>query len=228
MTFQLYDLALADVEVRPSPYCWMVKFAMLHKGLRFETIPLRFAEKQNYPDQEHGQLPILKDDDQLICDSANIIAHLEKHYRDIPLTMSKGERASVEFYRAWVASILYPALGPMLMKRVHDAACEDDKDYFRTTREARFGKTLEELFSMPGQREKTEAALATLAAPLARNNYLGGDASNLADYTMFGVFMWQRTVCSETLYEAPHAVDAWVERMLDLYDGYGRKAVRAS
>jgi len=228
MPLQLYDLALADSDVRPSPYCWLVKFAMLHKGLKFETIPLRFAEKQNYPDPEYGQLPILKDDDLVICDSAKIITHLEKHYSDIPLTTSKGERAGVDFYLAWIGAMLYPALGPMLMARVHSAAHEDDKEYFRTSREKRLGKTLEELSSMPGQGEKTEAALEILAAPLVRNKYLGGDFPNLADYTVFGVFMWQRTVCSETLYEAPQAVDAWTERMLDLFDGYGRKAKRAA
>jgi len=228
MTLQLYDLALSDIDVRPSPYCWLVKYALLHKGLKFETIPLRFTEKENYPDPEHGQLPILKDGDQVICDSLNIIAYLEKHHANDPLTSTKGERAAVDFYLAWMGAILYPALGPMLMARVHSAAHEDDREYFRTAREARFGKTLEELSSIPGQREKTEAALEMLAAPLARNKYLGGDFPNLADYAVFGVFMWQRTVCSETLYEAPQAVDAWQERMLDLYDGYGRKAARAS
>ncbi|NOX93704.1 MAG: glutathione S-transferase family protein, partial [Alphaproteobacteria bacterium] len=100
MTLQLYDLALSDIDVRPSPYCWLVKYALLHKGLKFETIPLRFTEKENYPDPEHGQLPILKDGDQVICDSLNIIAYLEKHHANDPLTSTKGERAAVDFYLA--------------------------------------------------------------------------------------------------------------------------------
>jgi glutathione S-transferase len=228
MTLQLFDLALADIDVRPSPYCWLAKFALLHKGLKFETIPLRFTEKQNYPDQDHGKLPILKDDDLIVCDSFNIIAHLDKHYSNEPLTASKGERAAVDFYISWMGANLFPALGPMMYARVHAAAHADDKEYFRASREVRFSKTLEELSMTPGVREKMEAALQTLAAPLTRYKYLGGDRPNLSDYSVFGAFMWQRTVTSETLYEAPQAVDAWTERMLDLFDGYGRKAKRAA
>ena len=80
----------------------------------------------------------------------------------------------------------------------------------------------------PGLQEKIETALQTLSAPLARNKYLGGDAPNLCDYFVFSPLMWQRSVTSEKLYETPQAVDAWVERMLDLFDGYGRKAKRAA
>lgn len=228
MTLQLYDLALADPDVRISPYCWLAKFALLHKGLAFETVPLRFTEKHNYPDQDHGKLPILKDGDQLICDSANIIAHLEEKHASNALTATQAERAACDFYTAWLGASLFPALGPMLFVRVCAAAHDGDKDYFRTTREARFGKTLEEFAMTPGLKEKTEAALQVLAAPLARHKFLGGEAPNLSDYIVFSPFMWQYTLTSETLYDAPQAVDAWRERMLDLHDGYGRKAKRAA
>lgn len=228
MTLQLFDLAAGDIDVRPSPYCWLAKFALLHKGLKFETVPLRFTEKQNYPDQEHGKLPILKDGDQIIADSANILAHLEKHHHGDPLTASKGERAAAEFYTAWLGGDLYPALAPMMFVRVHAVIDAGDKEYFRKTREARFGKTLEEVAMGHGLKDKMENALQTLAAPLARYKYLGGDMANLSDYIVFSPFMWQRTITSETLYETPQAVGAWQERMLDLFDGYGRKAKRAA
>ena len=228
MTLQLYDLALADPEVRISPFCWLAKFALLHKGLAFETVPLRFTEKQNYPDPDHGRLPILKDGDQVICDSANIVAHLEANHEGAPLTTSQAERAASDFYTAWIGASLYPALAPMLMARVCAAVHEDDKEYFRKTREERFGKTLEELAMIPGLKENMEKALQVLAAPLARHKFLGGDTPNLSDYIVFSPFIWQHTVTSDDLYEAPQAVDAWRERMLDLFDGYGRKAKRAA
>ncbi|MHA7870799.1 MAG: glutathione S-transferase N-terminal domain-containing protein [Hyphococcus sp.] len=228
MTLQLYDLALADPEVRPSPFCWLAKFALLHKGAPFETVPLRFAEKANYPDPEHARLPILKDGDEIICDSANIIAHLEKRYEGDPMTASQGERAAVDFYQAWLGANLYPALAPLMMARVHAVVHDDDKAYFRRTREERFGKTLEELTMAPGLKEKIETALQTLAAPLARHKFLGGDKPNLCDYIVASPLMWQRTVTSDDLYETPQSVGAWFERILDLFDGYGRKAKRAA
>ena len=228
MTLTLYDLAMADIDVRPSPFCWIAKFALLHKGLAFDTVPLRFAEKQNYPHPDHATLPILKDGEEIICDSANILAHLETRYGGKPFAPTKAEQAAAEFYKAWLGANLFPALGPMLFLRVWEGVHEDDKAYFRKTREARFGKTLEELAATPGLKEKAEAAMKTLAAPLTRFDYLGGDAPNLSDYTVFGVFMWRCLATSEALFETPEAVDAWRERMLDQFDGYARNALKAA
>jgi len=227
MTLQLFDLALADPDIRPSPFCWLAKFALLHKGLAFETVPLRFTEKQNYPDPDYGKLPILKDGDAIVCESVNIIAHIEKNHSGAPMTQTAGEQAAADFYSAWAGANLFSPLAPMLFVRVCAAAHEDDKAYFRKAREARFGKTLEELAMTPGLKEKMETALQMLAAPLARNKFLGGEKPNLCDYIIFSPFMWQRSVTSETLYETPQAVDAWRERMLDLFDGYARQAKRS-
>lgn len=228
MTLKLYDLALADPDVRMSPPCWLAKFALLHKGLEFETIPLRFAEKDNYPDKDHGKLPILADDDEIICDSANIVAYLDKKFSGKPFASTAAARAAADFYQAWLGANLYPGLVGLMFVRVHAAAHEDDKAYFRDTREKRIGKTLEEFAATPGLKEQIEAALQTLSAPLVRHKFLGGDEPNISDYTVMSPFMWQCCVTSETLYETPQAVAAWQERMLDLFDGYGRKAKTAA
>lgn len=228
MTIKLYDLALADPDVRPSPFCWRAKFALLHKGAPFETVPLPFANKENYPDKEHGLLPILEDGDETICDSENIYAYLERKFDNPPLVMTPGERAASDFYNAWIASNLFPHLAPLMFVRVHAAAHEDDKAYFRKTREKRLGKTLEEAASTPGLRGKIEDALQTLAAPLARHRFLGGDKANLSDYNVFSIFQWVRVTTQDELFDAPQAVAAWQERMLDLFDGYARNAKRAS
>ena len=228
MTIKLYDLALADPDVRISPFCWLAKFGLLHKGIEFETVPLRFTEKDNYPDKDHGKLPILDHKGELVCDSANILAFLDKEYKDAPLTATAGERAAADFYGAWLSAHLYPALGPMMFVRVHAAAHDDDKGYFRETREKRLGSTLEELAATPGLKDKLEAALTTLSVPLARHKFLGGDQSNLSDYLVMSAFMWQRSVTTETLFETPQPVAAWQERMLDLFGGYGREAKRAA
>ncbi|WP_411817901.1 glutathione S-transferase N-terminal domain-containing protein [Hyphococcus sp. DH-69] len=224
---KLYDLALANEDVRPSPYCWKVKFALMHKGLEFETVPLRFAEKDNYPDREHGMLPVIEDREQIICDSNNIVAWLEKNFPDKPLTETSGERAAVEFYNAWLTSDLMPILAPLLWVRIHAAAHDDDKNHYRTTREKRLGSTLEEAAAKPGLKAEAEAAFKTLAMPLAGFRFLGGDTPNLSDYTVFSFVMWMRSVVSDDFLDLPQPVVAWIERMLDLFDGYAREAVRA-
>lgn len=228
MSLKLYDLALGDPDVRPSPYCWIVKFALLHKELEFDTVPLRFAEKKNYPDPEYARVPVLAVGDELVRDSAAIAAWLDRAYPENPLAATAGEYAAAEFYRAWAMAFFFPAAAPLLFVRLHAAAHADDKAYFRKTREERVGKTLEEAAATPGQKEKVEAALQPLAAPLARHKFLGGDRPNLSDYTVMGALMWPRIATTEDVFDAPQPVAAWTERMLDLHDGYARKAKRAS
>ena len=224
---KLYDLALADIDVRPSPFCWLTKFALLHKGVEFETEPVHFADKTKYPDAEYGRVPVLVTSDETITDSARIVAWLEKNITGEPFTTTSAEQAASDFIQAWLGARVFPFLGPMMFLKIWSHAHADDKEYFRTTREERFGKTLEELAATPGLVENLEASLQTLAAPLARHKFLGGEKANLADYQVMSVFMWQRSVTSKPLYEAPQAVEAWKERMLDLFDGYARKAKSA-
>ncbi len=228
MTIKLYDLALSDPDVRPSPFCWRAKFALLHKGVPFETVPVPFADKEQYPNKDHGLVPILIDGDEIICDSENIYAYAEQKFEGTPLVQSSGERAACDFYNAWAASNLFPYFAPMMFVRVHAAAHEDDKAYFRKTREQRLGKTLEEAAATPGLSERIEEALQTLAAPMVRHKFLGGESANMADYNMFSIFQWLRLTTQEELFETPQAVAAWQERMLDLFDGYARNAKRVS
>jgi glutathione S-transferase len=224
----LYDLALADKELRPSTFCWVVKFALLHKGLAFETKAVGFADKSKYPDPDYGKVPVLFDGEDRVKDSPVITAWLDKKYPENPLVASKAERAAAEFYSAWLAASLYPALAPALMMRLHDLAAPEDREYFRKTREARFGKTLEEFAATPGVKENTEAALNVLAAPLSNHRFLGGASPNLCDYVVMGPFMWQRAATAQDFFEAPAPVAQWRERMLDLFDGYARNAKRAA
>jgi glutathione S-transferase len=227
MTRLLYDLALADEAVRPSPWCWLVKFALLHKGLKFETKPVGFADKSKYPDPDYGKVPVLIDNGLMVKDSPVILEHLDRKYRERPLAATPGERASAAFYGAWLGASVYPALGPLIMMKLLAAASPADQAYIRTTREARFGKTLEAYADAPDAPQRMAAALSVLAAPLTAHDFLGGRAANLCDYIVMSPLMWQRSASSLDLYETPKPVAAWKERMLDLFGGYARAAKSA-
>lgn len=224
---RLYDLRGADPEVRPSPYCWLVKWALLHKNLAFETVPLGFSEKQNYPDAEHALVPVLLDGDVMVRDSAAILAHLEATRPNPPLTKTAGERAAVAFYWSWLTADLLPSLARLSMFKIYEMAAAGDREYFRRTREQRFGARLETLADDPALPGRVQSALAMLERPLGAHLFLGGDGANHADYLVGGFLMWSRLVGSDALFTTPKPVAGWMERMLDLYDGYGRRAKRA-
>src|SRR5260370_386622 len=70
-----------------------------------------------------------------------------------------------------------------------------DGDYFRETREARFGKPLEEVVA--GRDKAVEGfrrALDPMRLTLKTQAFLGGDTPNYADYIVFGPFQWARVV----------------------------------
>ncbi len=228
MTLKLYDLCTADPDVRLSPFCWLAKFALLHKGLEFETVAVGFADKEKYPDPDYKFVPSLDDGGALVHDSAKIIGHLDAKHPTPAFFASDGERAAHIFYSAFIGEHLFPAIAPMMFKRVHDRVDGADAEYFRKTREERFGASLEDLAARPELPAAVEKALATLAAPLGQFPFYGGASANLTDYWVAAIFMWQRAVTSEELYKRPDAMAAWFERMLDLFDGYARSAPRAA
>ena len=86
----------------------------------------------------------------------------------------------------------------------------EDQDYFRSSREARVGTTLEAFSAEPEQRLPAfRALLAPLRATLQRQPFLGGEAPLYADYVVFGAFMWAASVSPLQLLEDGDAVAAW-------------------
>ena len=227
MSVILYDLRGANEEVRFSPFCWAAKLGLLHKGIDFETVAIGFTNKEKHPDQDYGRMPVIKDGDKLIKDSRQILAYLDQAYPDAPLVRTKAEAAAADFFISWMGTYVTPNLAKLMFKRVHGVIQQEDQDYFRSTREKAFGSTLEELAASEEAPKNIETALATLAVPLSTNNFLGGEEPNLSDYLVASFFLWKHCVTDEVLFETPEPVSAWFERILDLFDGYGRKAPRA-
>jgi glutathione S-transferase len=100
-----------------------------------------------------------------------------------------------------------------------------DAAYFRKSREARFGKPLEEVVA--GRDKSVEAfrkALDPLRLTLKTQKFLGGAAPNYADYIVFGPFQWARVVSPFRLLAEDDPVYAWRERLLDAFDGMARKS----
>ena len=223
----LYDLCGAESSLRFGPFCWTAKFALLHKGLPFETVPLGFAEKPNYPDPDYGKLPMITDRGEIVRDSAAIADYLDRAYPARSLAATDAERAASHFYRAWAAAALFPALRPFLIGRVLRALRAEDRDYFRTTRERALGETIEAVEAR-ADRKALETAIAPLAAPLAAYPFLGGAHPNLSDYVASAPLFWAWTIRSDAFFSPPAAVAAWFERLLDLHDGYARAQTRAA
>ena len=223
MTIRLYDLCAEDPAVRFSPPCWLVKYALMHKGLEFEAVPLGFAEKENYPDPEYGRLPVIDDAGVVVRDSVAILAYLDEAYPAAPLAPGPGDAAAFEFVRAFAATHVFPPMASKLFVHVERAIRPTDRAYFRASREERLGMSLEAAAARDVDRQLAEA-LGVVAAPLAKQDFYGGERPAIADYFVASVFLWERCVTPAPVIEKPPALSDWFERMLDLFDGYARRA----
>lgn len=226
MPITMYDLAGAEENRRFSPYCWRTKMALAHKGLAVDTIPWRFSEKQKIAFANSERVPVIVDNGHAVADSWAIANYLEDKYPQQPsLFGGTAGRALSRFYNAWADNFLNAALLGFVLIDVFNSIDAGDRDYFRKSREARFGKTIEQICA--GREERLEGfrkGLEPLRQTLASQPFLGGEAPLYADYIVFGSFQFARSTSPFVLLEKTDPINIWREKMLGLYDGLGRKS----
>jgi glutathione S-transferase len=222
----MYDLAAADPLLRFSPYCWRTKMALAHKTLAVETVPWRFTEKQAIAFSGQGRVPVLVDGEKVIHDSWEIACYLEDAYPDRPaLFGSVDARGGALFIKRWAEGQLHPALVRLIIADIVKILHADDLGYFRESREAALGATLEDYSAAKAENLKhLHAVLTPLRLTVKDVAFLGGDEPAYADYIVFGALQWARCASPQNLLDDDDPVAAWFGRLLDLYDGLGAKA----
>jgi glutathione S-transferase len=227
MAITMYDLAGVEADRRFSPFCWRARMALAHKGLDVATIPWRFTEKDKLPAPNVGRVPVIVDDGKVVHDSSAIADYLEERYADRPsLFPGASARALTKFVQNWTETVLQVGLFRFVLLDIYNHIGPKDQEYFRQSREERFGGTsLEEIVK---DREARLPAFRTSLDPLRRTverqPFLNGEAPAYADYVVFGAFQWARSISDFALLAADDPVDAWRGRMLDLHGGLARRS----
>jgi glutathione S-transferase len=222
----LYDLVL-EGDRRPSPYCWRAKFALRHKGLTRRDEPTGFTEKEKIAFAESQTVPVIHDGAKVVKDSWVIARHLDEAYPDNPLFQGEVGLAYGRFVASWVDSIVQPALFPIIVSDLYDRVRPVDQPYFKESRGKRIGTTDFAAFQKTA-REKGVTAFRSVLEPARRvlkeQKFLAGESPAYPDYALASAFLWARIASPLVLLEADDPVHAWRERMLDLFDGMGRRA----
>jgi glutathione S-transferase len=226
MTRVLYDLAGADPALRFSPYCWRAKLALAHKGLEVETVPWRFTDKDIIAFSGQGRVPVLVDGVRTIADSWAIATYLEEAYPDRPSLFGGPAAVGItRFVNAWADGVLQAAMVRLIVSDIAAIVHDNDRAYFRESREKRFGMSLEEVTADRGDRiDAFRESLAPLRQTLGAQPYVAGATPAYADYIVFGSFQWARCCSSFELLAENDVVAAWRERMLDRFEGLARRA----
>ena len=98
---------------------------------------------------EHPECPeeeVIKDDDMIISDSWDIAVYLEKSYESpTSLFGASNDFIQVKFISSWVDSQLHPLIARCVVRDILNVISPSEHEYFRTSREKRFGKSEKEI-----------------------------------------------------------------------------------
>jgi glutathione S-transferase len=176
---------------RPSPFSWRIRYALAHKGVPVDFHHVRFADVETIRALS-GQhfVPIVTDGDRVIHDSWNIACHLEDRFPDRPpLFGGEGGRGVARLVNHWSDITLGAAIRRLIAADFILCLDAGDRDYYRRSREAAFGCTLEEhCADRPRWLAEFAAVTAPLEKTLAEQPYFTGAAPGYADYILFSVF----------------------------------------
>lgn len=214
---------------RYSLFSWRTRMALRHKDLQFETRPVRMSDKAAIAFSGGKTVPAIKDGDTVVRDSWRIAEHLEDRYPDKPsLFGGPIGRGVTQTFNTWVDRTLVGAMLAVIVADIHERVDPEDETYFRQMMEGILKRSLEEA------REKREdalrrlgGALEPLQAALKRQPFVSGAAPAYADYILFSVLQWARVMSPQEVLAPESAINAWRERVLDLYDGFARNVPTA-
>lgn len=230
MTILLYDLVGRDAARPFSPHCWKVAMALAHKGLDYRAVPTRFLEVGGIEGGVSSTIPVIRDGDKVVSDSFAIALHLEEAHPDRPtLFGGKSGQAHARFIERWSQLTIHPYLGVTALTALHGMQDEANADYFRRSREARYGKSLEDVTAgREAGLSSFRASLEPLRSMLTYQPWIGGDGPLFADYIVFGAFQWVRIATTFQSIEADDPIAGWFGRCLDLHAGLGRRVPAAA
>jgi glutathione S-transferase len=224
-----YELAGADGR-RFSPYCWRTRMALAHKKLPYQTVAVGYSEIASIHDGKHKTVPVIEDGGRFFADSWTIANYLEEVYPERPsLFGGPTGRALTLVIQNWLGEVIHRGVVELVALDIHDQLGERDKAYFRSSRERRFGRTLEDVQAGRDARVADfRKSLEPLRRTLASQPWLSGEAPLYPDYLVFGALQWPRVVSRFPLLSEDDPVAQWFERSLDLFDRLGRRALPQS
>jgi glutathione S-transferase len=223
MTAVMYE-RLGFQERRPSPFSWRIRYAIAHKAIPIAFRTVRFADVETIRTLSgQDKVPILVDGEQVIHDSWNIALHLETRFPDRPSLFGGATgRGLTRHINHWSDTVLSPAIRRLISADFIWCLAPEDRPYFRRSREAAFGCTLEDYCA---DRARWMAKLRTVIAPLeqtlSEQGFIGGTEPAYADYLVFSVFQYARLGCPLELLAEDTAVRHWRDGLVARFDGLG-------
>jgi len=127
----------------------------------------------------------------------------------------------------WSVKALGPAIRRLIAADFIQCLAEEDRAYYRSSREAAFGMTLEEYCAdRPRRLAEFADTVAPLEKTLAEQPYLAGAAPSYADYLVSSVFQYAKLGAPEDFVAEGTALRRWRDGLADSFDGLGNRYPR--
>ncbi|TXH06332.1 MAG: glutathione S-transferase family protein [Nevskiaceae bacterium] len=185
-----------------SPFCNKVRRCLRHKGLDYSVVNYNGLLALNAAKLSAvGQLPVVDFNGVRVQDSSAIAHYLDAHYPDKPLYPHEPRAlAEARLWEDWAAQSLYfyeiyfRMLDPVSLERGLNLISEGRPAYERALLKfvfkRRYPRKLKEqgLARMPREQVEAQffARLDDIDTLLEGRAYLGGDAPNIADFSVVG------------------------------------------
>jgi glutathione S-transferase len=223
MTLIMYE-RIGHENRRPSPFSWRIEYAFAHKGVPVEFRTVRFADVETIRTLSgQDKVPIVVDEDRVIHDSWNIAMYLEARFPNHP-SLFGGDtgRALTRHLNFWSDITLGAAIRRLIAADFIYCLAPEDRAYYRGSREAQFGCTLE-AYCADRDRWLGEfaATIAPLEQTLTEQAYLAGAEPAYADYVVFSAFQYARLGGPHEIVPAGSAVRRWRDALIERFDHLG-------
>lgn len=224
-----FELCGAQPDVCFSPFVWRIKLMLAHKNISYESHTVTFTDKTALEGSGAKTVPVIKHGDTWISESLEIARYLDANFSGQRLFETSLAATQANIVNNWVDRNIVAPMFPMIVTDIYDALDTDNKKYFKDTREPRLGGR--KIEDMRDGREELRTAfkanLGPLESILQSNRFLSGPEPAFTDYCVMGSLMWPHIVTDFDPIAESAELQAWRERMFDLFDGLARNAPRA-
>lgn len=190
-------LMITLYQFESCPFCWKVKALLNYAKQPYEIVEVSPFGMKELDFTDHKKVPVLKDGDQVIVESAQIVDHVNTQYSKLPV------RDDAAKWTQWIDDVLVHYLPPLIHPNFktslkHFAVImRDTKMGFLKRSFTKFAgamvmpKMARKMKARHGIEDETSEFLSAIDkwvdSGLNNNPFFGGDQPDLIDCSVFGV-----------------------------------------
>ena len=215
---KLYEL-VGKNNLRFSPPCWNVKLCLLYKNIDFETVPVRFSEKNKILFSNQQLVPVLKHQNGHVSDSWNIINWLDENYENPKLFVNETSKNFSQFLYFWTSRQILPLLFKIIAHEIPNILEGDDLNHYIVTREERIkGPITKFVPFISDSIKKFRSLINPMRTLIKKNGFISGSNPGIEDFIFFGNFKWVYTCSSCNLLDKEDEIFQWYKKINQIFN----------